>query len=80
MAATVIFRLIQSLLRVMAIYWELDFHLQGESPCIDSGSAAEAPTTDLEGTTRPQGNGVDMGCYEYQLNTSVLPTISNEFK
>lgn len=35
------------------------------SPCIDVGLAADAPSDDLDGTSRPQGAGVDIGCYEY---------------
>ena len=38
--------------------------LQATSPCIDTGTRAGAPETDIEGTTRPQGAGVDMGAYE----------------
>jgi len=41
-----------------------DFHLQDGSPCIDSGTTAGAPDTDIEGIARPQGAGVDMGAYE----------------
>jgi hypothetical protein len=41
-----------------------DYHLQGVSPAIDRADAARAPAVDLEGDPRPQGAGVDMGCYE----------------
>jgi ELWxxDGT repeat protein len=34
------------------------------SPAIDAGTSSSAPTTDIKGTTRPQGNGYDMGAYE----------------
>lgn len=49
-----------------------NFHLQPGSPCIDTGTANNAPPFDLEGTTRPlDGNEsgtaeFDMGCYEYE--------------
>ncbi len=42
-----------------------DYHLQSGSPCIDAGTSQYAPTTDFEGTTRPQGSGYDIGAYEY---------------
>lgn len=43
---------------------EGDYHLRSGSPAVDAGYAASAPTVDLEGTARPQGSGVDIGCYE----------------
>lgn len=43
-----------------------DFHLKAISPCIDSGTAREAPLTDIEGNIRPKNAGYDMGAYEYQ--------------
>ncbi|MCB2210064.1 hypothetical protein KQH62_04130 [bacterium] len=50
-----------------------NFHLQEDSPCIDSGdnSAAGVPSEDFEGNTRPiDGDGdststVDMGAFEF---------------
>ena len=42
-----------------------DYHLLKGSPCIDSGTSTEAPKSDIEGIPRPQGNGYDMGAYEY---------------
>ncbi len=44
---------------------EWDFHLRGNSPCIDTGTAAGAPASDNEGALRPQGTGIDMGAYEW---------------
>ena len=44
-----------------------DYHLQTTpiaSPCIDTGTNSGAPNDDLEGKTRPQGLGYDMGAYE----------------
>jgi parallel beta-helix repeat protein len=41
-----------------------DFHLTKLSPCVDSGSAQDAPAGDVEGNTRPCGGGFDMGAYE----------------
>jgi hypothetical protein len=43
-----------------------DLRLRAESPCIDRGNAAAAPTFDLLGRARPTGNGFELGAYEYQ--------------
>jgi hypothetical protein len=43
---------------------DYDMHHKQGSPAIDSGSAALAPKIDIEGTTRPQGAGIDVGPYE----------------
>ncbi|BCS94854.1 hypothetical protein DSLASN_04860 [Desulfoluna limicola] len=40
------------------------YHLNANSPCVDSGKDT-AVATDLDGVLRPQGNGFDMGAYEY---------------
>jgi hypothetical protein len=40
-----------------------DYHLEGGSPCVDSGAGVDVDV-DLEGTPRPQGSGWDMGAYE----------------
>jgi Putative metal-binding motif len=37
------------------------WHLVAGSPCIDTGSATEAPTTDFEGEARPAGGATDIG-------------------
>jgi parallel beta-helix repeat protein len=43
-----------------------DFHLRPDAQdAIDTGSNLLAPAIDLDGVTRPQGAGVDLGCYEY---------------
>jgi hypothetical protein len=46
-----------------------DYHLRSGSPAIDAGigsfNSISAPTTDLEGSSRPQGSGYDIGAYEY---------------
>ncbi|WP_176014997.1 right-handed parallel beta-helix repeat-containing protein [Victivallis sp. Marseille-Q1083] len=36
------------------------------SPCVDAGTAVNAPDRDLEGVARPAGNGIDIGCREYK--------------
>ena len=48
----------------------LDFHLQSNSPCINSGEAHVALLTDLEGHPRVIGSAIDLGAYEYQ---TVIP-------
>ena len=42
-----------------------DFHLQGNSPSVDNGSAIDAPNDDFDGNKRPQGEGYDIGAYEF---------------
>jgi hypothetical protein len=41
-----------------------NYHLAPGSAAIDAGTATGAPTTDIDGTPRPQGNAVDIGPYE----------------
>lgn len=40
------------------------YHLQPNSPCIDKGTATEAPPRDRDGDTRPKGGAVDIGADE----------------
>ena len=49
---------------------EGDVSLQADSPCIDAGTSKDAPATDIQGASRPQGNGVDMGAYEWSGESS----------
>ena len=44
-----------------------DFHLSDTSPALDTGTSANAPSVDVEGSPRPVGAGYDIGAYERQL-------------
>lgn len=50
-----------------------NYHLKAGSPALDAGTASlngkSAPTTDLEGSSRPSGTGYDIGAFEYQALT-----------
>jgi len=41
-----------------------DYHVNNGSPAIDAGTSESAPSIDIDGNTRPQGSGYDIGCYE----------------
>ena len=56
-----------------------DFHLTQNSPCIDAGTSNNAPNFDFEGNTRPQGNGFDIGAYEYSGTTGLFENNIGEF-
>jgi hypothetical protein len=47
-----------------------DYHLAIGSPAIDAGTPVEAPSDDLDGVPRPQGQGYDVGAYEFTLRRS----------
>ncbi len=49
-----------------------DYHLQPGSPCIDAGTSEGAPLFDFEGHERPQGNGIDIGPYEYTTSSGIF--------
>jgi parallel beta-helix repeat protein len=41
-----------------------DYRLKSGSPAIDKGTTTNAPPTDIAGTARPLGAGIDIGAYE----------------
>jgi hypothetical protein len=50
-----------------------DFHLQSNSPCINSGNNAFVTVSnDLDGNPRISGGTVDIGAYEFQNPASVI--------
>lgn len=51
---------------LLAANWQL----QSASSCVDAGTDTGAPATDIEGTARPQGAGIDIGAYEYGTNNA----------
>jgi hypothetical protein len=42
-----------------------DYHLRTQSPAIDGGTGANAPSFDLESKARPVNGLYDIGCYEF---------------
>jgi len=46
-----------------------NYHLRSGSPCINVGTSIGAPKTDIDGDSRPQGAGYDMGAYEYRIKS-----------
>ncbi|HSW88162.1 MAG TPA: right-handed parallel beta-helix repeat-containing protein [Candidatus Saccharimonadales bacterium] len=51
-----------------------DYHLKATSPAIDAGISTNAPSIDFDGNARPQGNGFDIGVYEYLTGITITPT------
>lgn len=51
-----------------------DLSLRAGSPAIDSGDTTSAPATDITGTARPQGNGIDVGAYEVCASGNCVPS------
>jgi hypothetical protein len=49
--------------------------LQPNSPAVDFGTSAGAPSTDQRGDVRPSGAGVDIGAYELQQSSAPMPLL-----
>lgn len=43
-----------------------DYHLESNSPAVDTGGPTAAPLIDFDGRPRPSGAGYDIGAYEFQ--------------
>ena len=54
-----------------------DYHLQSDSPCVDTGTPAGAPAADIEGT--PRDAAPDMGAYEWTGFRIFLPLTLRNF-
>lgn len=60
----------------IAVMRSADWHITKESPIRDLGlSAGAVPTNDMDGNTRPKGNGIDLGCYEVDPNAQPVPVM-----
>jgi len=55
-----------------------DLHLLEGCEAVDTGSPDLAPIIDLEGVLRPQGEGVDIGAYEYHEVVIEEPWLDGE--
>lgn len=51
-----------------------NYHLTGLSPCIDTGRSVGAPSDDMNGDSRPQGTGVDIGADEFDPSAPPITT------
>ena len=57
-----------------------NYHLISTSSAVDAGSSVNAPNVDKDGVARPQGNGFDIGAYEFTTAASVdEETLPNDF-
>ena len=48
------------------------------SPCIDTGTASDAPSHDLIGISRPQSDAIDIGAYEFEFSEDLVYNVSGE--
>ncbi len=58
-----------------------EYKLTQNSPCIDAGNNSVSISVDLDNNHRPQGSGIDIGCYEYVINNcSLMGDLSGDEK
>lgn len=55
-----------------------NFHLASGSPAIDSGSSLYAPVDDMDGVSRPQVAGYDIGAYEFVPGSSIPGDLNHD--
>jgi hypothetical protein len=55
-----------------------DYHLQANSPAIDSGATESLVPVDFDGVSRPQGKGFDVGAYEIVFAVQPAPPTDNQ--
>jgi hypothetical protein len=59
-----------------------DYHLQPDSPCVDTGDPAgvpPAPPTDIDGDSRPTDDRVDIGADELRRRYIYLPLVEKSY-
>ncbi len=56
-----------------------DFHLQTGSPCVDNGTSMNAPAVDFDGISRPQGDGFDIGAFEFSSSNAINENAARDF-
>lgn len=54
-----------------------DYHLSAMSPCIDAATCENTPDADVDGDSRPQYDGVDMGADEYISQENQIPVVDS---
>jgi hypothetical protein len=55
-----------------------NFHLQSDSPAINTGTTIPNVTDDFDGIARPQGAGYDIGAYEYSSGQQIPGDLNND--
>jgi len=48
-----------------------EYHLTQDSPCIEAATSTDAPYSDIDGESRPQGNEYDIGVDEFEFTNLI---------